>query len=198
VQYQVVGSRLESNERNANGLRVKCLCIVTMNEITIAEEMLRQLCCYEDKHCSVYKEMMSDWHRRNLYVYYIAPDHIKSTNTTVGIVLLKQAPVLVQYSRYPKYEYQAKLLYMDAFTLNGDYGDYRETRQLSRRYESIFGEHKFTKFETSELFERPFQLFNQPLACVSIHEPLSRPTTLSVIVQDPMDPKVSVIVCKVT
>jgi hypothetical protein len=117
-------------------------------------------------------------------------------------------------SKYPDFEYQAKLLYMNASSWNSPSHDrvyaklnskrdsmgedHGEAAQLAKHYESIFGENTFTKFKTGELFERSIRPFNQPLACVSIHEPLSRPPVLSVIVQDPVDPQVSAVVCEVT
>jgi hypothetical protein len=101
-------------------------------------------------------------------------------------------------SKYPDYEYQVKLLYMNASSLSRNHGDHSEAVHLAKRYECTFGERTFTKFKTGELFERPLRLFDQPLACVSAHEPLARPPVLSVIVQDPVDLQVSPVVCKVT
>jgi hypothetical protein len=131
-------------------------------------------------------------------MYSIVPEHIEHDNTAVGIVLLRQKPIYMKHNKHPDYEYQAKLLYMDASSLSRNHGDHEEAVHLIKCYESIFGEHTFTKFKTGELFERPLQLFNQLPACVSIHEPLARPTVLSVIVQDPVDPQVGVIACKMT
>jgi hypothetical protein len=78
------------------------------------------------------------------------------------------------------------------------HSDYCEAVQLTKRYEHIFDKHTFAKFKTGELFERPLQLFNQSPACISVHEPLSRPTVFSVIAQDSVDPQTSVVACKVT
>jgi hypothetical protein len=88
----------------------------------------------------------------NLYMYSIVS---KKANTNVGIVFLKQKPIYVVHSKYPDYEYQVKLLYMDASSLRRNDGDHSEAVQLAKRYESIFGEHTFTRFKTGELFERP-------------------------------------------
>jgi hypothetical protein len=114
----------------------------------------------------------------------------------VGVVVLKREPIYVEHSRYPDSEYQAKLLHMGASSLSRSHGDHSEVVHLAKRYESIFGEHTFTKFKTGELFERPLRLLNQLPACVSVHEPLSRPPVLSVIVQDPVDPRVGVVTCE--
>jgi hypothetical protein len=120
----------------------------------------------------------------------------ENVNTNVGVVFLKQRYIYVVHSIYPDSEYQAKLLYMDASSLSRNYGSHSEVVHLAKRYESIFGEHTFTKFRTGELFERPLQLFNQPTACISIHEPLARLPVLSVIAQDPVSLRISVVTCK--
>jgi hypothetical protein len=100
------------------------------------------------------------------------------------------------HSMHPDYNYQAKLLYIDASSLSRSHSDHSEAIHLAKRYESIFGWNTFTRFKTGELFERPLRLLNQPLACVSVHEPLARPSVLSVIMQDPVDPWVSVVACE--
>jgi hypothetical protein len=153
-----------------------------------------QLNGHEDEHFYVYTEEIPDRNSSNVYMYSIVS---KNANTNMGIIFLKRKPIYVVHSRYPDYEYQTKLLYMDASSLSRNYGDHGEAIHLAKRYESKFGEHTLTKFKTGELFEQPLQLFNQPPACISIHEPLSRPPVLSIIVQDPMDSQVSVVVCKV-
>jgi hypothetical protein len=97
----------------------------------------------------------------NLYVYSIVPailyvPYSASNNISInaGVVTLKQKPIYVVHSKYPDYEYQVKLLYMDASSLRRNDGDHSEAVQLAKRYESIFGEHTFTRFKTGELFER--------------------------------------------
>jgi hypothetical protein len=86
---------------------------------------------------------------------------------------------------------------MDSSSLSRNHGDRNEAIHLTKRYENVFGKNLVTKFKTGELFERPLQLFGQSPACVSVHEPLARPPILSVIVQDPVDLRVSAVVCKV-
>jgi hypothetical protein len=195
MQYQAVESRLSSNGENANALQLKRFYVVTIDKETGVEGPPDQSNSYTDRSLYVYTEKPPAMNSSNLYMYSIIS---KNTNTTLGIVFLKQESVNVKRGKYPDHEYHAKLLYMDASSLGRSYGNHSEAVHLAKRYERIFGEHTFTKFKTGELFERPFQLFNQPLTCVSVHEPLARPPILSVIVQDPVDPRVSVVVCKAT
>jgi hypothetical protein len=206
MQYQVVESK-----QNSNTLKVKRIYFATINEEAEVEKTHDQLNSHRDEHFYVYTETPPDMDSSNLYMYSISS---KNVNANIGIVFLKQKPDYVVHSRYPDYRYQAKLLYMNASSLGlssynrvrtnldlmrsntrKNRGDHEATH-LAKLYESIFGENTFMKFKTGELFERPLQLFGQPLACVSIHEPLSRPPVLSVIVQDPVDLRVSVVACK--
>jgi hypothetical protein len=182
-----------------NTLQVERFYVTTIDKKTGVERTHDQLKTHRDEDFYVYTEAVLDTKNNmdisNLYMYSIVS---KNANANTGVIILKQKPIYVVHSKYPDSEYQAKLLYIGTSSLSRKHGSHGEAVQLIKRYESIFGEHTFTKFETGELFERPLRLFNQPPACVSVHEPLARPPVLSVIVQDPVDPRVSVVVCKVT
>jgi hypothetical protein len=213
MQYQVVESRIKANGENVNVLQIERIYAATIDKETGAESSHDQLHSHEDERFYVYAEDASNMNSNNLYVYSIG---LKNANTNIGVVFLKRKSIYVVHSEYPDSEYQAKLLYMDAPSLHlpshdrphtnldsrqdnmGKNHDDHEAIHLARRYESIFGKDTFTKFQTGELFERPLRLLGQPTACVSVHEPLARPPVLSLIVQDPVVPRVSVIACKVT
>jgi hypothetical protein len=212
MQYQVTENRLKSNEKNASDLEVKRFYASTIDKKTKFERIRNQVNRHKDGHLHVYTERIPDMNSSSLLMYSITS---KSANTNVGVVFLKQKPIYMVNSRYTDSEYQAKLLYMNASSLNSpsndgahknsnskkdstakNNDDQKEAVYLARRYESLFGGHTFTRFRTGELFERPLQLCNLALACVSVHEPLARPPVLSVIVQDPVDPQVSVVACE--
>jgi hypothetical protein len=195
MQYQVVESKLRTNGENAGALRVERLYVATIDKKTGIGRPNDQSNSHREENFYVYTEAPPAMNSSNLYMYSIVS---KDANTNVGLVLLKQKPIAVGHSKCPDYEYRAKLLYMDASSLSKNHVDRREAVHLAERYASIFDWNTFTKFKTGELFEQPLRLLNQSPTCVSIHEPLKRPTVLSVIVQDPVDSRVSVVACKLT
>jgi hypothetical protein len=197
------------HERNANVFQIERFYASTIDKKTRVERMRGQSNSHKDGNICIYKEGPPDMNSSNLYLYSIIS---KNANTNVGVIFLKQKPIYMVHSRYSDSEYQAKLLYMNASSLHSSLsggvnpdlkrkstarnnGDQNEAVYLAKRYEGIFGRNAFTNFKTGELFERPLQLLKQPLACVSVHEPLARPPVLSVIVQDPVDPRVSDVIC---
>jgi hypothetical protein len=230
-----VESRIKSNGKNASVLQIERFYAATtdkkgekessavdkkdekessaIEEETGVERPLVQLNSHKDGNSYVYTEAAPGMNSSNLYMYSIFS---KNANTNVCIIFLKQKPTYAVHSKYPDSEYWAKLLYMDASSLNSSLdggvqvnpdskqesmaknNDQNEAVYLAKRYEDIFGKNTFTNFKTGELFERPLRLLKQPLACVSAHEPLARPAVLSVIVQDPVDPRVSVMAYRVT
>jgi hypothetical protein len=140
----------------------------------------------------IYQQEISGNEYSGSFTYCISMDGTKDDVKTVCILMLKQATAEEGLDGRPNFKYEASLFYIniplqkittDQTEQPSDAELKKHITQATAGWNSLQEFAKMVPFSSGRLWEMPIQFTGHEMVHLSIHEPLSRPSVLNVVLQ---------------
>jgi hypothetical protein len=187
VHFQVVENRLEYHEDD--DIYIQCISSDTDED----KQELVSSSTSEDRifanHYQLYKQNVTSTTQPNRFIYCIVPPNTNESVKTVCVVSLSQSRMQLEPGMSSDYEYEASLCYITIPLRDNNTHIEQSSYIKDKILQTVTNWDEFREcvkvdlFSTGRLWEMPIQFPDHNTMYLSMHEPITRPSVLNVVLQ---------------